>query len=255
MKFTIQKASLWKRFSALLFDVILTVVLATGFSAVSSAIFGYDKLLDKSNTIMAQYEEEYGVDFQISSEDYEKLTETEKNNLEEARKQLALDEEYFNISNSIFMMTLGITSSSCFLAILIWDFLIPLLLGYGRTLGKKIFGTAVIRTNGVKATNPVLFIRAMIGSFAIETMFPLFLVIMILFSFLGGVGIITLAGFYILQIIAICATQTNSPIHDLLCDTVVVEMDTQLIFETEEERVDFIRRQQEEEEREAFLSF
>ena len=32
-------------------------------------------------------------------------------------------------------------------------------------------------------------------------------------------------------------------------------MDTQLIFETEEERVDFIRRQQEEEEREAFLSF
>ena len=101
MKVTIQKASLWKRFSALLFDVILTVVLATGFSAVSSAIFGYDKLLDKSNTIMAQYEEEYGVDFQISSEDYEKLTETEKNNLEEARKQLALDEEYFNISSTI----------------------------------------------------------------------------------------------------------------------------------------------------------
>ena len=54
-----------------------------------------------------------------------------------------------------------------FLAFLVWYFILPLLFGYGRTLGKKIFGLAVIRTNLVKVSNPVLFVRTIVGMFAI----------------------------------------------------------------------------------------
>lgn len=241
MSFTIQKANLWKRISALLFDIILTVTLAVGFSAAVSAILNYDGYNAQLSERYALYETQYGVDFDISDEDYAKLSPEEQANYLAANQAFTQDEEAIRIYNLLFYMTLTIISVGAFLAILIWQFLLPLWLGNGQSLGKKIFGAAVIRTNGVKASNPVLFIRAMIGSFAIETMFSLFLIVMIYFGVIGIVGTITLLLFLILQIGVIIYTKTNSAIHDLLCDTVVVDLSTQMIFETEEDRIAYIQ--------------
>ena len=255
MKFTLQKATLWKRFSALLFDIILTAILIVGFCAVTSLIVGYDQHNAKLSARYEYFETEYGVQFDISDEEFEKLSDMQKGQYELAKKALAEDKEIQTLYKQLFTKTLVILTVGCFLGVLVWDFIIPLFLKNGQTLGKKIFGTAVIRTNGVKITTQVLFIRAMIGTFAFETMFPILLVAMIFFGLLGSVGIITLALFYILQIGVICATYTNSAIHDMLCDTVVVDFSSQLIFENEEERVEFIRRQQEEEELAALNQF
>lgn len=243
MSFTIQKANLWKRISAFLFDIILTITLGVGISTAVSAAFDYSGHTAQLEARYAVYEQEYGVDFDITEENYEKLTEEEKANFQAASEALAKDEESIRIYNLLFYMILAIISISAFLAILIWQFLIPLLFKNGQTLGKKIFGTAVIRTNGVKATNPVLFIRAMVGSFAIETMFPALMLVMLTFGAIGGVGAITLILFLILQLGVIIGTKTNSAIHDLLCDTVVVDLATQLVFENEEERIAYLEEQ------------
>ena len=64
---------------------------------------------------------------------------------------------------------------------------------------------------------------------------------------LNIVGIIVLALFFILQIGVMIATQTNSSIHDLLSDTVVVDFASQQIFDSEEELIAYKQKKHEEE--------
>ncbi len=243
MSVTLQKAGLWKRISAFLFDIILTFTLALGLSVAVSAIMHYGDYQQQLDVHITRYEEQFGVKFSISDEEYEQLTDEQKAEreqiLEEATAALRADEEYVKLTNLIFYMTVAIVAISAFLAILIWQFLIPLLFGYGRTLGKKIFGIGVIRTNLTKASNPVLFIRAVIGSYTMETMFPILILVMILFGLIGVVGIITLLLFFGLQLFVLFTSKTNAAIHDLLCDTVVVDFASQMIFDTEADRIAF----------------
>ena len=81
--YQIQKASLWKRFAAGLLDIILILIIATGCMVVISAITGYDSKTAEMQTYYDEYEEKYNVNFDISKEEYEKLTEEEKKLYEE----------------------------------------------------------------------------------------------------------------------------------------------------------------------------
>ena len=99
-----------------------------------------------------------------------------------------------------------------------------------------------MRTNSVKVTGPVLFVRAILGKCTIGRMVPVLLILMILFGNIGFVGTAALALIAILQIALMCATKTNSAIHDLLADTVAVDMASQRIFESEADMIDFKKR-------------
>ncbi len=244
MKVTLQKAGVWKRISAYLFDLVLTITLALGISIAVSAAFGYSAQVEKLKERYTAIETEYGVDFDISAEDYDKLSEEDKLKHEEANKAFRTDPEANRIYTAIFYTTVSIVSVSAFVAILIWNFLLPLLFGYGQTLGKKIFGLAVMRTNFTKVSNPVLFTRAIIGQFAIETMFPILIFTMTVFGMLGIVGLITLVLFAGLELFTMFSSKTNAAIHDLLTDTVVVDFASQMIFDTEEARDLFIAETQ-----------
>ena len=95
-----------------------------------------------------------------------------------------------------------------------------------------------MRTNGVKMNNISLFIRSFLGKYAIETMIPVLIITMILFNSIGIVGPIVIGLILLLQIILMCATKTNSLIHDLLADTVVVDFASQMIYDSEEELIE-----------------
>lgn len=243
MSCSLQKASFWKRISAFLFDFIVTIMLSLGFATGITAICGHDEKTAELNEYYAYYEQTYGIDFDISEEAFNELSDAEKEVYKEAQQALRADEGFQKTYQTVFYLTLLMHGGGLFLGFLVWYFVLPLFFGYGRTLGKKIFGLAVIRTNFVKASNPVLFARTVIGMFAIETMFPLALITMINFNMLGVVGLITVALLEILQIVMLIATKTNSSIHDLLTDTVVVEFASQQIFDTQE---DLLQYQQEE---------
>ena len=73
--FDLQKASMLKRVSAWLLDVILLSVLATGFALLLSAAFGYDNYNDNLQRYYTEYEQLYGIDFNISDEEYLALGE------------------------------------------------------------------------------------------------------------------------------------------------------------------------------------
>ena len=259
MTISLQKANFWKRISAYLLDFILTVILATGAAFVVSTIIDYDSCSDaytaKQEFYYEQAEEKYGIDLHISQADYDAMSETDRKAydetsqlaLEEINQLLNADNEFLALHSKMFTLTLLILSLSLLTSIFVLYFIVPLIFKNGQTIGKKIFGLGVIRTNFVKLTNPILFIRSIVGLYAMETMFPILMILMIFFQLLGIVGLIVILLLFIMQIGVMIATQTNSSIHDLLSDTVVVDFATQQIFETDEELIAFKQKQHEEE--------
>ena len=243
MAVSLQKANFWKRISAFMFDIIVTVMLTMGFATVINVFCGYDQKASELNAYYAHYEETYGIDFDISKEDFNKLSTEQQDVYTEAKKALQNDKDFQDAYRAIFSLTMLMYGGGALLAFLLWYFVIPLFFGYGRTMGKRIFGLAVIRTNCVKVSTPVLFIRTVIGMYAIETMMPLSLLIMIAFDMMGIVGLITIGLLGILQLWVLISSKTNSSIHDLLTDTVVVEFMSQQIFDTQEDLIHFVQEE------------
>ena len=162
------------------------------------------------------------------------------------------DAEVLAVYEQLFNLSLVIVSTSLLLATLSVYFVVPLFFKDGQTLGKKVFNLALVHSNCVKVTPKVVFIRTLFGIYAIETMFPVFLVIMMYFKVLvGAVGLITLFLMVLLELGVLIFTSTNSCIHDLLSDTVVVEFSTQEIFKTVDELNERIKAEQAKEAAEA----
>lgn len=233
MPISIQKASIWKRISAHLLDAILALILAVGFAFGVSAILKYDSHLDQLAAYEKEYAQIYGIDLTLSEDEINELPEEDQAKLEQATDAYHNDERVLKTEATLMYIVIAMVSVGAFLACLLVYFIIPLFFKNGQTLGKKVFGLAVMRTNCVKASNPVLFVRSMIGLYAMEVMAPIFLLS------IGVVGAITLVLLVILEIVVMCVTKTNSSIHDLLSDTVVVDFASQQIFESEEELIEY----------------
>ena len=71
----VQKASMWKRISAYLFDVLLLIIVIASVAWLMSTMLGYGSYSIQFNDIRSQYESEYGVDFDA---DYNSLTDDKK---------------------------------------------------------------------------------------------------------------------------------------------------------------------------------
>ncbi|MBP3569242.1 MAG: RDD family protein [Lachnospiraceae bacterium] len=237
MIFDLQKASMWKRMSAFLLDFILLVIAVAGIALLLSTVLGFDKHNAALNEAYAKYEAEYGVVFDISQEEFMQKTEAEQRNWNNAYQALIKDTEAVYSYNMVLNLTLVISTLAILFAYLVLEFFVPIKFGNGQTLGKKIFGVAVMRTDGVKVTAPLMFIRTILGKFTIETMIPVLIGVMIFFNMIGIVGMLILGLILLLQIILMITTHTNSCIHDVLAKTVAVELASQMIFENEQEMI------------------
>ena len=238
MIFDLQKASIWKRASAFLFDFILFGILAVGFAFLLSAITNYDKYSTTYDESLTQYEQTYQTNFGYTQDEFNELDADAQAAYMNAYNALTQDVDAMYAYRMMVNLIMLITSLSILLSYLVLEFVIPILFKNGQTLGKKIFGIAVMRTNGVKMNNISLFIRTFLGKYAIETMIPVLIITMILFNSIGIVGPIVIGLILLLQIILMCATKTNSLIHDLLADTVVVDFASQMIYDSEEELIE-----------------
>lgn len=235
--FDLQKASMWKRISAFLFDFILLCIMTVGVAFLLSILLGYDKHNRTLNDAYTRYETEYDIVFDITQEAYMQLSGAEQEVWNTAYQALIKDEAAMYSYNMVVNLTLVISTLAILLAYVVLEFVVPLRLGHGQTLGKKIFSVAVMRTDGIKVTSPILFIRTILGKFTIETMIPVLICVMIFFNMIGIIGILILGLILLLQIILMIATHTNACIHDVLAKTVAVDMASQMIFETEEEMI------------------
>lgn len=230
MIYDLQKASMWKRISAFLFDAIILCVVAVLFAWLLSVALGYDGYSETLAEAYERYGEEYGVDLRMGYSEYEALSPEETERLNDAMAAMGADENVNYAYNMLIQLTLVITSLGIFLAFMVMEFTIPMVLGNGQTLGKKIFGLGLMHTDGVQVNGRTLFIRAILGKYAIETMAPILIMFMIFFGMIGLTGTLVLLGLTITQAVMIIATHTNALIHDALATTVAVDLASQMIF-------------------------
>lgn len=235
----LQKASLSKRISAFLFDFIILCVIAVGIATLLSIIVGYDARLEQLESQYNKYEEIYGIDTDISTDDFNALSDAEKQKYADASNAMAEDDEMNALYSILMNLTLITVSFAILLAYIITEVLVPMFFKNGQTLGKKIFGVALMRTDGVSVSTFQVFVRAIIGKYTIETMIPVFLLLLIFFGVIGNSGFLIIALLLLLQLIVMIVSKSNSLIHDLFAVTVAVDMSSQMIFKNAEEMLEY----------------
>jgi uncharacterized RDD family membrane protein YckC len=242
MHLDIQKANMWKRISAALFDVILLSVIVAFLAMLFSSLLGFDTYNNALDECYNKYETKYGISFDITLDDYNAMTQQDIDLYNQAYQDFSRDEEAVFNFNVIVRLTVTIASVSILTGYLALEFIVPLFLKDGRTLGKKIFGIGVMRAHGTRVSPIALFIRTFLGKFTIETMIPVLIILMIFWGTIGIVGPLVIAGILLLQVILYFATRTHSLIHDLMAGTVVVDTASQRIFANDEERIAYSKR-------------
>ena len=241
----LQKASILKRISAALFDVILLATLAVGIMSLLGWALGYDAYAEQYTEIrsryVAEYAQKYGVEI-TGDEASSSLTPEQREAykaIEEAMNQDPDAVYYLNMSANLSLVM--ITFSILF-ALLVLEFAVPLLLKNGQTLGKKIFSVALMRSDGVKVSPVQMFVRTVLGKFAIEIMIPVYMIMMITSGSIGIIAIAILGGLLVGQLLSLILSKTNNLIHDSIAGTVAVDMASQMIFETSEAKIEYIKR-------------
>ena len=242
MIYDLQKAMIWKRISAWLFDAILMGILVVGLGFCLSSILNYDSYSETVDGRFQAIEEQYHTNLSMSLSEYENLLPEQKEAYEQASEAFASDEVAGRAYGIMINLTMVISSLSSLAAFLILEFAVPLWLHNGQTLGKKIFSIGVMSVNGVRVSAVQMFIRTVLGKFTIETMIPLLVGTLVFFGSLGFYGTLVLLGLFVLQLVLLGVTRTNSLIHDLLAKTVVVDLPSQMIFESESEMLEYKSR-------------
>ena len=242
MHLDIQKANIWKRISAALLDVILLSVVVAFLAMLLSSVLGFDAYNNGLDDCYSKYEEQFGISFDITMDEYNAMTQQEIDLYNRAYAEFTKDADAIYYFNMVIWLTIVIVSISILLGYLALEFAVPLFLKEGRTLGKKIFGIGLMRTHGIRINPVALFIRTFLGKFTIETMVPVLIILMIFWGTIGIVGPLVIAGILLLQLILLATSRTNSMIHDRLSDTVVVDMESQLIFDTEDDLIEYTKR-------------
>ena len=238
----IQKAGFWKRIAAWMFDAILVSVLVVGCGFLLSWLLGYDDYSAALDDAYARYEAQYGIVFDITQTEYLSMTDDRRQTYDAAYAALTADDGAMEAYRMMTSLSLVITTFGILLATLIWELFMPLWFGNGQTLGKKIFGLCLVRTDGVQINTMQLFTRTVLGKFTIETMIPVYILLMLFWGTMDLTGTLILAAMLIGQGACIAVTRSHSAIHDLLAGTAVVDMDSQTIFRSTEDLIAYQKR-------------
>ena len=242
MDLDLQKAGICKRISAFLFDIIMLTVVIAGAGFFLSEILNYDSYVDSLEGFYDEYEQSYGVEFEITQQQYIELKEEDKIKFDDAYNALSKDKKVMSAYSMVINLTLIIISLSTLIGYLILEFIIPLCFKNGQTLGKKIFGIGVMHTSGIQITPMLLFIRTILGKYTLETMVPILIILMIFLNVIGFSGTVILGVFFIFQLLLAIFTKTNSFLHDILAKTVVIDISSQRIFKDGAELLEYNKK-------------
>jgi uncharacterized RDD family membrane protein YckC len=239
MVYDVQKANFWKRFSAYLVDILILALVAVEIAFLLSLVLDFQGTLNQRNDLKEEYEQHYGVDFDITQEDYDKLTDSEKNYLNDAHVSYITDPECGRLDALLVNLALIIATFSLLIAYLLLEFLVPMLFRNGQTFGKKIFGVGVVRVDGVRISTFQLFVRTVLGKCTVETLIPVFLIFLFFLNFMPLFSIMGFALLFIIQFVSIVVTKLHTPIHELMSATVSVDMSSQTIFDSPEALMEY----------------
>ena len=251
-----QKANMWKRISAALCDLILLAIVVVGFAFLLASVLGLNGYITQFDELQTSYKKQYGIVTQemydelpaeeranyIIEKDYSALTEEERAKYDEANEAFTKDSEANYIYGMIMNKSLIMVIFSILLGYVLLELIVPLIFKNGQTLGKKIFGVALMREDGVRSSPMLLFARTILGKYTVETMIPVMIIVMIVFGIMGIVGTVVIIAMLIAQIVLVAATKARTPLHDKLAHTVAVDYASQMMFDSPEAMIAYKQR-------------
>jgi uncharacterized RDD family membrane protein YckC len=235
--YDLQRASMWKRISAFLFDAIMLGIVVVLIGWLGATALNYDSYNNTWYERYTSYAAEYGVDLDMPLEAYETLTPEQTAALDAASAALAADDQAVYAYNMVLSLSILIASLSILLGFIVREFTIPMVLGNGQTLGKKIFGIGVMQSEGIRLSGVSLFIRTVLGKYAIETMIPLLLIVLIFMGSMGLEATLVILALLTGNLILMGVTREHAMIHDKLANTVTIDIASQMIFKTREDMI------------------
>lgn len=260
----LQKATNSNRISAFLADLIALFIVIIGISNIFTNIVGYDAKSAQLQAIYNKYEQQYIYDVfnatfgtetgPYSNEEIKKMiTEDEATYLEwynarvaEANVELNKDEEAKALYGVVVNLSIFNVMISILVGYALLEFVVPLLLKNGQTIGKKIFGIGLMRVDGLKLSPLQLAARTFLGKYTIETMIPVLVIMAMYFSALSGdlvlLGLGVVAVIVIVECILFFKSEKGQFIHDAMAMTICIDIKSQRIFETEEELIEYKER-------------
>lgn len=246
MEHDIQKASLWKRVAAGILDLILIVVLATGFGWAISAVSNYDHYLSSYKAEYQACADKYDISLTMTQEEFERMPEAEqeayRQRAEQAYKEISQNQKanyYYGMVVNLGLLTVV---GGVLLAMILLEWLVPLLMGNGQTVGKKVFALCVVRNDGVKLNGMQHFTRVILGKYAVETMIPLYVGVMYLLEQNNIILMLFAAALLLVQLVLAVVTRNHTLLHDLMAGTVVVDYASQRIFKSTEDLIAYQKR-------------
>ena len=197
----------------------------------TASVEGYRAYLKRKE----YYEKTYTVNFEISEEAYENLSEDIKAIYNEANAVLSKDEVSAKSYQMVVNLILIMVTFGLLFAYLVLEFIIPLCFKNGMTIGKKIFGIGVMHNNGVRIDAVALFVRTFLGKYTIETMVPAMMILMIFFNILGWIALLVIGLLVVLEVVVFVVSKTKAGIHDILAKTIAIDYASQMIFDNVDE--------------------
>lgn len=229
--FTPVKASMNKRAGAYFIDIILYLVLVTGVLYIMSFIVGYHENFD----LLEQKYIEHGV-YVLKNGVYELCLESDPECLAASNRFYEDPKAVYYLTRATELSVLMITLST-FVTSLIYEFIVPLFLKNGQTIGMKIMRVGLIDNEGVKVTPIQIFIRFLFGKYIICMLIPIYGFIYMGFNVGGGLlGLIVLVSVPIINLIMTYGTQTKSGIANSIAKVYAIDLDDTYIFKNKEER-------------------
>ena len=270
--FDIQKIGFSKRISAFLLDVILLLVLVTGVAAIFGEIVGYDeKSAQLEETINAYkqefiydaFENTFGTESKFNTNDeIDKFIKDNQNvkipgdsektyldwynaQVSVANEKLRADEDAISTLYEVTWLSILNITISILVSYIVLEIVVPLLLKNGQTIGKKVFGIALMRIDGVKVSPLQLIVRTILGKYTIETMIPILLIVSVYFSLLSPdlvlFGLVVIAVLIVVEGVIFVKSNMSDFLHDKMALTVCVDIQSQIIFENEEALIEYKR--------------
>ena len=242
MQYDLQRASVLKRIAAFIFDAMMIMIAFSLFATLFSWVTGYNKYSREYDAIKLSYEQEYGITMDIGAEEYEALSAEEKAKYEAADAAIKKDERALHAYGMMFNLSILISVLGLLFSFLLLEFILPLLLGNGQTVGKKMFGIGVMQYNGVKLSGAALFVRAILVKYTVETMIPVLILLSVLMGTAGPIPVMLALAVPILQIALLATTKSRLVLHDVISSTVAVDLASQMIFPTNEDRIEYEKK-------------
>ena len=115
----VQKASITKRISAGIIDIIAVSIIATLFAWIITLVSGYDIWNEKLEDSYSHYENLYGVTFRITEEEYYSLSDMDRADYDAEYKALLEDQDAMKAYSMVTNLMILTLSIGIFVAILI----------------------------------------------------------------------------------------------------------------------------------------